>query len=91
MPAHTTTARSPRTTNGPLTGRKTTFRSPAKRKPKPSPRKRKPDSEYDNFDTDYEDDIDEEPSRKNRRTSSSSEEPFVRIVGIDLGMWGHGE
>lgn len=69
-----------------LSGRRTTLKSPAKRKKKQSPQKRKkPDTQYDHLDTDDDDDDDvEDEAAQQTRT------PFVVVSGIDLGMWGFG-
>lgn len=91
MPPHTMTKRSPKKTNGPLSTRRHSFKSPAKRKKKPSPQERKADTEYDEFDTDYDNDLDEESPQKSRRSLSITNQSPTKIVGIDLGMWGYGK
>lgn len=91
MPPHTATKRGPKKTDGPLlSGKKPSFRSPAKRKKKQSPRKRKKaDTEYGHLDTDGDDDDGDDDVDGNESQPPST--PFVKVVGIDLGMWGHGK
>lgn len=84
MPPHTAKKRSPKKTDGPmLSGTRISSKSPAKSK-KTTPQKRKVNAGYDGFAADDdEESVKEEPQKL--------EEPNTRIVGIDLGMWGHGK